>query len=144
MTGGNLVSTLSRLFCGVTFIVHGAPKVFNLEAAAGFFESVGLSSWSAIPVAGLELFGGILLVAGFLTRWLSALFILEMAVAIVTVHLPKGWNVFNGGYEFNLALIIMLIGVIVLGPGPFSIDGQLRKSRGGAASPEPVPPGLET
>ncbi len=144
MTSGNLVSTLSRLFCGVTFIVHGAPKVFNLEAASGFFESVGLLSWLAIPVAALELFGGILLVAGFLTRWLSALFILEMAVAIVTVHLPKGWNVFNGGYEFNLALIIMLIGVIVLGPSPFSIDGQLRKNHGGAPSSEPVPSGLET
>lgn len=143
MAGGNLVSTLSRLFCGVTFIVHGAPKVFNLEAASGFFESVGLPSWSAIPVAGLELFGGILLVAGFLTRWLSALFILEMAVAIVTVHLPKGWIVFDGGYEFSLALIIMLISVIVLGPGPFSIDGQLRRSRA-AASPEPEPPGLES
>jgi putative oxidoreductase len=144
MTGGTLVSTLSRLFCGLAFIVHGAPKVFNLEAASGFFESVGIPSWLAIPVAGLEFFGGILLLAGFLTRWLSVLFILEMVVAIVTVHLPNGWNVFEGGYEYSIALIVMLIGVIVLGPGPFSIDGQLRRSRGGATSPEPDPPSLET
>lgn len=144
MTGGTLVSTLSRLFCGLAFIVHGAPKVFNLEAASAFFESVGIPSWLAIPVAGLEFFGGILLVVGFLTRWLSGLFILEMIVAIVTFHLPNGWNVFEGGYEYSLALIVMLIGVIVLGPGPFSIDGQLRKSRGGATSPEPEAPSLET
>lgn len=144
MTGGTLVSTLSRLFCGLAFIVHGAPKVFNLEAASSFFESVGVPSWLAIPVAGLELFGGILLVVGFLTRWLSGLFILEMIVAIVTVHLPKGWDVFSGGYEYSLALIVMLISVIVLGPGPFSIDGQLRRSRGGATSSEPEAPSLET
>jgi putative oxidoreductase len=144
MAGGTLVSTLSRLFCGLAFILHGAPKVFNLEATSGFFESVGIPSWLAIPVAGLEFFGGILLLAGFLTRWLSVLFILEMVVAIVTVHLPNGWNVFEGGYEYSLALIVMLIGVIVLGPGPFSIDGQLRKSRGGDTSPERDPPSLET
>ncbi len=144
MTGANLVSTLSRLFCGVAFIVHGAPKVFNLEAASGFFESVGIPSWLAIPVAGLEFFGGILLVVGFLTRWLSALFILEMIVAIAIVHLPNGWNVFEGGYEYNLALIVMLISIIVLGPGPFSIDGQLGKSRGAANSPGPEAPSLET
>ena len=144
MAGGNLVSTLSRLFCGLVFILHGAPKVFNLEATSGFFESVGIPSWLAIPVAGLEFFGGILLVVGFLTRWLSVLFILQMIVAIVTVHLPNGWNVFEGGYEYGLALIIMLIGVIALGPGPFSIDGQLRKSRGALSSPEPEAPRLET
>lgn len=144
MAGGTLVSTLSRLFCGLVFVFHGAPKVFNLEATSGFFESVGIPSWSAIPVAGLEFFGGILLLAGFLTRWLSVLFILEMVVAIVTVHLPNGWDVFEGGYEYSLALIVMLIGVIVLGPGSFSIDGQLRRSRGGATPPEPDPPSLET
>ncbi len=144
MAGGTLVSTLSRLFCGLAFVFHGAPKVFNLEATSGFFESVGFPSWLAIPVAGLEFFGGIFLLVGFLTRWLSVLFILEMVVAIVAVHLPNGWNVFEGGYEYSLALIVMLIGVIVLGPGSFSIDGQLRKSREGATSPEPDPPSLET
>jgi putative oxidoreductase len=125
------------------FIVHGAPKVFNLEAASGFFESVGIPSWLAIPVAGLELFGGILLVVGFLTRWLSGLFIIEMMVAIATVHLPNGWNVFEKGYEYSLALIVMLIGVIVLGSGPFSIDGQFRKSRG-ANSSGPEAASMET
>lgn len=144
MAGGTLVSTLSRLFCGLAFIFHGAPKVFNLEAASGFFESLGIPSWLAIPVAGLEFFGGILLVAGFLTRWLSGLFILEMIVAIVTFHLPNGWDVFKGGYEYSLALIVMLVGVIVLGPGPFSIDGQLQKGRRGTISPEPEAPSLET
>ncbi len=144
MAGASLVSTLSRLFCGVAFIVHGAPKVFNLEAASAFFESVGIPSWLAIPVAGLEFFGGILLVVGFLTRWLSGLFIIEMMVAIAIVHLPNGWNVFEKGYEYSLALIVMLIGVIVLGPGPFSIDGQLRKSRGAVGSSGPEAASQET
>jgi putative oxidoreductase len=138
------VSTLGRLFCGIAFIVHGYPKIMNLEATSQAFSGMGFPGWMAIPVAILEFFGGILLAAGFLTRILAGLFIVEMLVAGIKVHLPNGFDVFHfgdpfaRGYEYNLALIVLLAGVILLGPGPLSVDGRLR---GGTRDidMEPVP-----
>lgn len=33
--------TLARVFCGIVFIVHGMPKIFNLSAAAEQFSMWG-------------------------------------------------------------------------------------------------------
>jgi putative oxidoreductase len=125
------VATLGRLFCGIAFIVHGYPKIMNLEATSQAFAGMGFPGWMAIPVAILEFFGGILLAAGFLTRILAGVFVVEMLVAGFKVHLPHGFDVFHfgdpvaRGYEYNLALIVLLFGVILLGPGPLSVDGKL-------------------
>lgn len=125
------VATLSRVFCGIVFIVHGDPKIMNLSGTSTFFaENFGVPGWVAIPIAILEFFGGILLVAGFATRILSSLFILEMLGAMVFVHFGQGWDVFQGGYEYNLALIILLLTVIVIGPGPLSADRTISRARG--------------
>jgi putative oxidoreductase len=131
MSRAHWVATLSRVFCGVVFIVHGYPKIMNLAGTSTFFaENFGVPGWVAIPIAILEFFGGILLVAGFATRILSPLFILEMLGAIVFVHFARGWDIFQGGYEYNLALIILLLAVFLLGSGPVSIDERVSHARG--------------
>ena len=138
MTRHHWISTLARVFCGLVFIMHGYPKIMNLAGTSVFFsENFGVPGWLAIPIAILEFFGGILLVTGSATRIVSALFIFEMLGAMLFVHLPHGWDVFAGGFEFNLALIILLLTVIVLGPGPLSVDSVSARRRGtGHASEE--------
>jgi putative oxidoreductase len=130
MTRAMLVSTLNRVFCGVVFLIHGIPKIFNLQGTGNFFANVGLPGWLAIPIAVLEFFGGILLIAGFMSRALAALFMLEMAGAALFVHRSAGWDVFEGGYEYNIALILLLLGVALLGSGPFSVDRMIGWRRG--------------
>ena len=126
MNRARTVATLNRVFCGIAFLMHGIPKVMNFEQTAETFSSAfGVPGWLAIPVGLLEFFGGIALILGFLSRPLAGAFILHMLAGIVKVHLPNGWDVFQGGYEYNLALIVLLIGVILLGPGRFSIDGAI-------------------
>ncbi|HUP02268.1 MAG TPA: DoxX family protein [Gemmatimonadota bacterium] len=135
MTRAYVVSTFARLFCGVVFLLHGTPKIFNLQATAVWFaDNAGVPGWLAVPVAILEFFGGILLIAGFVTRILSGVFILEMLGAALFVHRAAGWDVFEGGYEYNIGLIILLLAVILLGPGPLSIDGRLGWDRSGGAA----------
>jgi len=132
MSRSHWISTLSRVFCGIVFIIHGTPKIMNLEGTSTFFsENFGISGWVAIPIAILEFFGGILLVTGFFTRILAALFIVEMLGAMAFVNFTHGWDVFQGGYEYNVALILLLATVIVLGAGPGSIDGAIARRRGG-------------
>lgn len=131
MNRAHWISTLCRVFCGIVFIVHGTPKIMNLGGTSMFFsENFGIPGWVAIPIALLEFFGGILLVVGFLTRVLASLFILEMIGAVAFVHFRHGWDVFEGGYEFNIALILLLGTVIAFGAGPISIDGAIAGRRG--------------
>ncbi|MFN2383247.1 MAG: DoxX family protein [Gemmatimonadota bacterium] len=137
MVRSEWVATLSRVFCGIVFIAHGFPKIMNFEAASQAFAGMGFPGWMAVPVAIFEFFGGIVLTAGFLTRILAALFAIEMLVAGIMVHLPHGFDVYHfgepmaRGYEYVLALIVLLLAVILLGPGPLSIDRKIRGPRGG-------------
>ena len=134
MKRAHVLSTLARIFCGIVFVMHGMPKIFNLQGTAMWFANeIGLPGWLVVPIAILEFFGGILLIAGFVSRILAGLFILEMAGAALFVHRAAGWDVFAGGYEYNIALIILLLAVILLGPGPLSVDARL--GWGGSATP---------
>ncbi|HET9581679.1 MAG TPA: DoxX family protein [Gemmatimonadota bacterium] len=136
MTRAALVSTLNRIFCGAVFLIHGTPKIFNLQETSSGFVAMGFPGWLAVPVAVLEFFGGILLMAGLLTRIMTGLFMIEMVVAGLKVHFPVGWDVFQfgdpmaRGYEYNLALILLLLGVLLIGPGPFSVDRLIGWRRG--------------
>jgi uncharacterized membrane protein YphA (DoxX/SURF4 family) len=55
-----------------------------------------------------------------------------MVVAGIKVHLPHGFDVYHfgdptaRGYEYVLALVVLLLVVILLGPSPLSVDGKLR------------------
>jgi putative oxidoreductase len=77
-----------------------------------------------IPIALLEVIGGLAILFGILTRIASALFIIEMIGAIVTAKLSKG---FIGGYEFELLLISICLTLVILGPGKISIENYLLK-----------------
>jgi uncharacterized membrane protein YphA (DoxX/SURF4 family) len=137
MRRSHWIATLARVFCGVVFIVHGYPKIMNLAGTATFFsENVGIPGWIAVPIAILEFFGGILLITGFASRILAVLFIIEMLGAMLFVNFERGWDVFEGGYEYNIALVILLLAVIMLGAGPISIDGAIARRRGGESVAE--------
>jgi putative oxidoreductase len=138
MTRTTLVSMLARIFCGAVFVVHGTPKILNLQGTANFFaDNFGVPGWLAVPIAVLEFFGGILLMSGFLTRIVAGLFTLEMVGAVLFVHGRQGWDVFAGGYEYNIALIILLLSVILIGPDPISVDRVVGIERRGRR-PEPL------
>src|SRR5260370_7413429 len=56
-----------------------------------------------------------------------------MVVAIVTVHLSRGFWTGKGGYEFNLSLIAAAVALALTGPGRYSLDSAL-----GIHLPEPL------
>lgn len=53
-------------------------------------------------------------------------FFLTMIVAILSVHLGNGFEAGNNGFEIPLYYIIMLLTLIVFGPGRFSLDHVLK------------------
>jgi putative oxidoreductase len=80
--------------------------------------------WAALAVGG-ELAAGVLFVLGLLTPLAGLLVLATMTVAIAKVHGPKGFFVQDGGYEYNLVLIIAALAVAAIGPGAFSLDHVL-------------------
>ena len=75
-----------------------------------------------MPIAHLELIGGLAILLGILTRIASVLLIIEMLGAILTVKLSKG---FIGGYEFELLLIAICLSLVIMGPGKISIENAI-------------------
>jgi putative oxidoreductase len=113
-----------RIMAAIVFIAHGIPKFYDISSGHGFFQSINLPPELFIPIALLEVIGGLAILFGILTRIASALFIIEMIGAIVTAKLSKG---FVGGYEFELLLISICLTLVILGPGRISIENYLLK-----------------
>ena len=118
-----------RLALGAVFLAHGAQKGFGafggpgFEGATGFIGSLGFRParlWAGLAVGG-ELAAGFLFLLGLLTPVASLLALATMAVAIAKVHGPKGFFIQNGGYEYNLVLIVAALAVAVMGPGGLSL-----------------------
>ena len=111
-----------RMMAGAVFIAHGIPKFYDVSGGYSFFQSINLPAELFIPIALLEVIGGLAILLGILTRIASALFIIEMIGAILTVKLPDG---FVGGYEFELLLISICATLVILGPGRLSIENYV-------------------
>jgi uncharacterized membrane protein YphA (DoxX/SURF4 family) len=70
-------------------------------------------------LGGTEFFGGILLVLGLFTQVAAALIAFTMLVAIWKVKRAQG---FVGGYEFELALFVIAVSLMLTGPGAYALD----------------------
>lgn len=126
-----------RLTLGAVFLGHGAQKAFGsfggpgFQGATGWIGSLGFRPprfWAALAAGG-ELVAGALLVLGLLTPLAGVLVLADMAVAITKVHAPKGFFVQNGGFEYNLVLIIATLALAATGPGALSLDHLLGLAR---------------
>ena len=113
-----------RISIGVLFMVHSIGK-FN-SGTGGFFSSIGLPSEMAPLIGLLELIGGILLIAGVLTRIASSLLAIEMLVVMVYLKKLQSFSGQNG-LELELIIFVILLTVIVLGPGRISISHVIKK-----------------
>jgi putative oxidoreductase len=126
----NLGLLIIRLVVGVLFIGHGAQKLFGwfggygLKGTGGWFESIGMKPGVTMALlAGLaELIGGILFAAGFLTPLAALLIAGTMIMAIVKVHAANGLWATSNGYEYNLTLVAVAIGIALTGPGKYALD----------------------
>lgn len=122
-----------RLVIGLSFIGHGAQKLFGwfggfgLEGTGGWMESLGMKPGKAMALlAGLaEFVGGIFFVLGLLTPLAGIMIAITMLAAIVKVHYANGYWSTNNGYEYNLALLAVAIGLALAGPGKYALDAIL-------------------
>ncbi|OMP66023.1 DoxX family protein [Domibacillus epiphyticus] len=124
---------LIRLVIGLTFVGHGAQKLFGwfggygLKGTGGWFDSIGMKPGVKIAfIAGFtELAGGALFALGLLTPLAGVLIAATMVIAIVKVHGANGFWSTQNGYEYNVILIAAAIGIAMTGPGQFALDALI-------------------
>ncbi len=129
-----------RIGLGGVIFAHGAQKLLGwfggngFDGTMGFFtRKMGLPWLVAFLVIIGESLGSLGLIAGFLTRFTAASFIVIMIGAIATVHWPQGFfmNWFGQqqreGFEFHLLVIAMGAALVVVGGGKWSVDGAIAR-----------------
>ena len=152
-TWNEYASVPLRVLLGFGFAYHGFPKLFSSQGHAGFVSmlqdigvpAAGLASWL---VGIVEFFGGLLLIVGAFVTIISVLGIIDMLVAMFTVHLPNGFNFLNitgmteagptfgmPGYEVNVLYIAGFLALALAGAGALSVDRWLSERRSVGRSP---------
>jgi|SRR6478735_6539866 len=126
---GDIAYTLVRVVVGVMFLVHvsGKFKIGAGAVAANILAKNGIEPslvWAYIIIA-LELIGGACLVVGLFTRFFGAALAIEMLIALIAVHLPKGYAAGAGGYEYVLLIGACCFLIALRGGGPYSVDRML-------------------
>lgn len=123
---------LVRLALGIIMVAHGGQKLFTFgySGVVGGMTQMGLPapSVAAALIIAAEFGGGLLMLAGLFTRFAAAAFAFAMIVAATQVHLAAGFFL-PAGYEFTLMLALTSLGVVLTGPGRFSIDALLARRR---------------
>lgn len=129
--------TTIRIGLGIIYFVHGIGKLagvgpggIGIAGTTGFLANLGFPAPAAFAwiLALLETFGGLALVLGVLTRYVSVLIAIDALLATVLVNLPAGFIMLTskGGWEFTAFLLLALISLVFTGPGALSLETMLR------------------
>jgi len=121
---------LLRILGSAMFLTHGWPKLFGQDPQPFLFSQGGMDFFginigvNTLWIAGvIELFGGLLLLAGLFTRQVAALAALLMVMAYLTAH-PAWFPTLNNGELATLYFLVFLC-IFAYGPGRFSLDYRL-------------------
>ena len=147
---------LIRCMAGGVFFWEGILKFVYTNQGVGRFTKLGFPApdLTANFVAILEIVGGALLIAGFLTRAIAIPFVIEMVVAMLSTKvslylgtsplpLPPSppqtgiWAVLHETRS-DYAQIMSALFLLAAGPGPWSVDAVLaHRKRGDQPVPAP-------
>lgn len=125
ITNADLAATILRVSLGGLFLAHAGLKIFVFTPAgtAGYFASLGLPGPLAYLVIAAELFGGIALILGLYSRWVSLALVPILLGSIFTPHGAAGFFFSNegGGWEFPAFWAITLVIQALLGDGAVAL-----------------------
>jgi len=118
------VYSILRIVTGFLFLWHGSQKLF------GFPPSGHPTPLYIVIIGGtIEFFGGLMVMAGFKTRWAAFLCSGEMAYAYWFVHATNNILPLRNGGEMAIIYCFLFLFIVTRGSGAFSIDSLLGKKR---------------
>src|SRR5206468_9379116 len=124
---------LIRLYWGWQLIQSGWGKLHHLEKVTEFFTSLGLPmpAQMAVFISCVELFGGIFLALGLLSRLTALVLTINLVTAYVTADREALFSIFSDPDKFYAAapytFLVASVIVLIFGPGKFCVDYLLRR-----------------
>jgi putative oxidoreductase len=127
---------LTRLVVGFAFYDSGHGKLNNPENTVNFFTDLGIPfpELNAAFVSRLEYYGGMLLLAGALTRIVALLLSSTMIVALLTADRETFVGAFTRSAETGLSdvapfvLGVFLSWLVIQGAGLISVDALIKRA----------------
>jgi uncharacterized membrane protein YphA (DoxX/SURF4 family) len=126
---------LIRLTVGLIFLTEGIQKyLFPELLGTGRFLTIGFSNpafW-AYFTGTFEIICGTLIILGLITRLASIPLIIIMITAFISTKIPilvhKGFWPFAHEYRTDFAMTLLLIYLLIYGPGRWSADSKIINS----------------
>lgn len=135
---GQIVS-LYRIVVGLLFLCHGASSLFGvLGGSFGKGISIPVGSWPGWWAALIQFVTGALVLLGLGTRVAALLASGSMAYAYFSVHVERGLFPIQNGGELAALFCWSFLLLVVAGPGPWSIDAMINRSRRTPVASSPV------
>ena len=114
-----------RIAIGLLFFQHGAEKIWGFAGGRIDHNFASMHGFAG-P---LEVIGGAFITLGLCTRTTAFILCGEMAVAYFSRWAPRGfWPISNGGEEAVIFCFVFLW-LVTSGPGPWSLDHLLGRTR---------------
>ena len=137
-TSNDLTLTIARLMLALVFLGHGTQKMFGWFGGLGysgtltvFEDTMGIPPALTTMAMVAEVFGGLGLLVGLLTRIAAAGGMVVMIVAPLAnglyVRFFMNWTGRNPGegFEYHLLAIALILVVLVHGAGALSLDRHI-------------------
>jgi putative oxidoreductase len=124
------VLLFTRVAIGWSFFLSGRGKLSNFERTTAFFTDLGLPApgFHAGLVGGLEMVGGLLLLAGLCARVVSLPLAGTMVVAYLTAHRSEAFASLGDFVDQPpFAYLLATLVVLVWGPGRAAVDHLWRR-----------------
>jgi putative oxidoreductase len=124
----NFALLVLRVACALPFLYHGSGILFGVLGGPG---PVNFAAFMHVPAAvgylvGLAQFaGGLAILTGAFLRVGAVCVMIVMLGAIFLVHLPHGFDINHSGYEFALSELLLAFGLLIAGPGAYSLRNVL-------------------
>ncbi len=113
-----------RILLAAIFVIAGFQKIGGFAGTQQYMEAFGIPGMLLPLVILLELGGGLMIVAGLLTRWTALALAGFTLVAGIVFHADFGDQMQSVMFMKNLAIIGGLLVLAAFGPGALSLDAR--------------------
>src|SRR5919109_1206575 len=117
-----------RIASGLAFLYHGVAILFGGFGGPGP-ERFAIEHHFPVVLGYLiglaQVVSAIAVLVGAFVRLAAVALIVVMLGAIFLVHLPHGFDVSNGGFEYALTQLLIAFALLLMGGGAFSLSSRL-------------------
>lgn len=122
--------SLFRIVTGLMFTTHGMATMFGIWGGnRGTGQAAEFLAWPGWWAALIQVVCGGLVLIGLLSRIAATLCSGSMAYAYFVVHQPEALVPVQNGGELAAMFCWGFLLIVVLGPGPWSLDALLRREQ---------------